>query len=166
MPCLISSIYEEIDRKKDEFEELFKEVRSIKKAVERELSQGPGDEDILLEEYFSDEDEAGDAVEEGEEAALALDAQPTEADMVWLSAVQAAVCHSQESGPLSCRSQEDETGPLSCHAHEEGPNAGPKGNTVSDSIPVRQSPDFKSTEGWDIHCQSRQSDSCHGENLA
>ena len=57
----------EIDRNKDEFEELFKEVKSIKKAVERELSQGPGDEDILLEEYFSDEDEAGDDVEADDE---------------------------------------------------------------------------------------------------
>ena len=57
----------EIDRNKDEFEELFKEVKSIKKAVERELSQGPGDEDILLDEYFSDEDEAGDDVEQAEE---------------------------------------------------------------------------------------------------
>ena len=57
----------EIDRNKDEFEELFKEVKSIKKAVERELSQGPGDEDILLDEYFSDEDEARDDVEQDEE---------------------------------------------------------------------------------------------------
>ena len=57
----------EIDRNKDEFEELFKEVRSIKKAVERELSQGPGDEDILLEEYFSDDEGGDDVGEEGEE---------------------------------------------------------------------------------------------------
>ena len=57
----------EYDKNKDDFEELFKEVKSIKKAVERELSQGPGDEDILLEEYFSDDERDGDDFEEEEE---------------------------------------------------------------------------------------------------
>ena len=58
----------EVEKNKDEFEELFKEVKSIKKAVERELSQGPGDEDILVEEYFSDEDgDVDDLDEEAEE---------------------------------------------------------------------------------------------------
>ena len=57
----------EVDKNKDEFEELFKEVKSIKKAVEREISQGPGDEDILLEEYFSDEEEDGDNLDGVEE---------------------------------------------------------------------------------------------------
>jgi len=40
----------------DEFNKLFKEVKWIKKAVDRELSQGGDDEDVLLEDYESDEE--------------------------------------------------------------------------------------------------------------
>ena len=57
----------EVDLNKDEFEELFKEVKSIQKAVKRELAQGHGDEEILLEEYFSDEETTEDNFEEEEE---------------------------------------------------------------------------------------------------
>ena len=48
----------DIEQTKDEFNELFKEVKWMQKAAQREISQGAGDEDILVEEYFSDE-EAG-----------------------------------------------------------------------------------------------------------
>jgi len=46
----------DIEQNKDEFNELFKEMKWMKKAVQREMSQGAGDEDILVEEYFSDEE--------------------------------------------------------------------------------------------------------------
>ena len=54
----------EMEQNKDEFNELFKEVQWMKKAVERELSQGVGDEDILVEEYFSDDEKVTDDLEE------------------------------------------------------------------------------------------------------
>ena len=57
----------EIDKNKDEFDELFKEVKSIQKAVKRELAQGHGDEDILLEEYNSDEEAVEEEFDEEEE---------------------------------------------------------------------------------------------------
>ena len=56
----------DIEQNKDEFNELFKEVKWMQKAVQREMSQGSGDEDILVEEYFSDE-EADDDFEVDEE---------------------------------------------------------------------------------------------------
>eukprot|EP00092_Neocalanus_flemingeri_P099279 GFUD01126656.1.p2 GENE.GFUD01126656.1~~GFUD01126656.1.p2 ORF type:complete len:436 (+),score=142.32 GFUD01126656.1:233-1540(+) len=56
----------DIEQNKDEFNELFKEVKWMQKAVQRELSQGAGDEDILVEEYFSDE-EVDDDYEADEE---------------------------------------------------------------------------------------------------
>ena len=57
----------EIDQNKDEFDELFKEVKSIQKAVKRELAQGHEDEDILLEEYQSDDENIKDALDDEEE---------------------------------------------------------------------------------------------------
>ena len=57
----------DIDQNKDEFDELFKEVKSIQKAVRRELAQGNEDEEILLEEYQSDEEDVKDDFEEDEE---------------------------------------------------------------------------------------------------
>jgi len=56
----------DIDQNKDEFNELFKEVKWIQKAAQREMSQGGGDEDILVEEYLSDE-EVDDEFEADEE---------------------------------------------------------------------------------------------------
>ena len=47
----------EVDKNYDEFDELFQEMKWIQKAVRREVVQGAGDEDILVDEYFSDDDE-------------------------------------------------------------------------------------------------------------
>ena len=47
----------EIEQNKDEFNELFKEVQWMKKAAQKEMNQGPGDEDILVDEYLSDEEQ-------------------------------------------------------------------------------------------------------------
>ena len=57
----------ELEQNKDEFNELFKEVKWMKKAAERELSQGLEDQDILVEEYFSDDERVNDDLEEEEE---------------------------------------------------------------------------------------------------
>jgi len=57
----------DVDKNKDEFDELFKEMKWIQKAVNREVVQGSGDEDILVEEYFSDEEEEKDFNAEEEE---------------------------------------------------------------------------------------------------
>ena len=57
----------EVEQNKDEFDELFKEAKSIQKAVKRELAQGHEDEEILLEEYMSDEETNEDDFEEDEE---------------------------------------------------------------------------------------------------
>ena len=57
----------EMEQNKDEFNELFKEVQWMKKAAERELSQGLEDQDILVEEYFSDDEKVNDDLEEEED---------------------------------------------------------------------------------------------------
>ena len=143
------------------------EQRTAAAASDLEQGRSPVEEEGHEVDGDEEDEELGSAVEEGEEAALALDAPATEADMAWVSVVQAAVGHSQETGPLPCHSREEETSPVPCLSQEDRSNIGePKGNQVSDSFPMRQSPDFTSTEGWDIHCQSRQSDSCYGDNLA
>ena len=54
----------EVEQNKDEFEELFKEVKWMKRKAEQELSQGGGDEDILVEEYLSDQGEEEEEEEE------------------------------------------------------------------------------------------------------
>jgi len=50
---------------RDECTELLREAKWMQKAVQRELSQGAGDEDILVEEYFSEEEDQQE--EEAEE---------------------------------------------------------------------------------------------------
>jgi len=57
----------EMEQNKDEFNELFKEVQWMKKEAERELSQGLEDQDILVEEYFSDDEKENDLDLEEEE---------------------------------------------------------------------------------------------------
>ncbi|KAM9426110.1 coiled-coil domain-containing protein 149-like isoform 3-T3 [Pholidichthys leucotaenia] len=100
-----------------------------------------------------DDEEIGSTVEEGEEAALALDAPPTESDLKWLSIKQASVNHS-EVGHLSRES------PDNCF------NNVPKEEEASVSPPESHSAAVSRTAEWDIHCSSAQSDSCHSDNLA
>ena len=59
-----------IEHNKDEFDELFKEMKWIQKAVQKEISQGAGDDDLLVDEYVSDDDEArgGNMEEEDEDS--------------------------------------------------------------------------------------------------
>lgn len=102
----------------------------------------------------AEDEELGSTVEEGEEAALALDAPITESDLSWLPIQQASVDQSEGEHHL-CRPQDDEG---SDHLAEH----------VEDSVsdPESQGTGVSGTEGWGIHCGSAQSDTCHSDNLA
>ncbi|KAM4611508.1 coiled-coil domain-containing protein 149-A [Polymixia lowei] len=117
------------------------ELEEGRSPVEEEGHEVEGDED----------EELGSTVEEGEEAALALDAPPTEtgSDIPWLPVVQA----SGEVGHLLCQSQDEGSNSIS-------------GTEASNSIPLCQASELSSTEGWDIHCQSGLIDASRSDNLA
>lgn len=106
-----------------------------------------------IEGVDDDDEELGSTVEEGEEAALALDAPQTESDLQWLSIKQASVSHS-EVGQRPCESQNSESDNVP--EHEE----------ASVSAPESQAAEVSSTREWDVQCPSAQSDSCHSDNLA
>ena len=44
----------------DEFNQLFKEVKWMKKALSNQMNEEGGDEDILLEDYASDQENDGE----------------------------------------------------------------------------------------------------------
>lgn len=121
--------------------------------IELEKGRSPVEEAGHEVEGVDDDEELGSTVEEGEEAALALDVPPTESDLQWLSIKQASVSHS-EAGHLPCESQNDESKNVPEH---EG---------ASVSIPESQAAEVSSTGEWDVQCPSAQSDSCHSDNLA
>ncbi|XP_071397313.1 coiled-coil domain-containing protein 149-A [Centroberyx affinis] len=122
-------------------------------ALELEEGRSPVEEAGHEVEGVEDE-ELGSTVEEGEEAALALDVPPTESDLPWLPVAQASVDPAREVGHLPRQSQ------------DESSNSVPAPSDASDPVPLCQAPDLSSTEKWDIHCRSGQSDTCHSDNLA
>ncbi|KAM7377410.1 hypothetical protein PAMA_013950 [Pampus argenteus] len=111
-------------------------------ALEIEEGRSPVEEAGHEVEGVEDE-ELGSTVEEGEEAALALDAPRSESDLSWLSIQQAAVDYS-EVDHLPCKPQDDGSSNVAGH--------------VEESIPESPNTDAMSTENWDVHCQSAQSD--------
>ncbi|XP_030578522.1 coiled-coil domain-containing protein 149-A isoform X1 [Archocentrus centrarchus] len=121
--------------------------------IELEKGRSPVEEAGHEVEGVDDDEELGSTVEEGEEAALALDVPPTESDLQWLSIKQASVSHA-EAGHLPCESQNDES--KNVPEHEE----------ASVSVPESQAAEVSSTGEWDVQCPSAQSDSCHSDNLA
>lgn len=121
--------------------------------AELEKGRSPVEEAGHEIEGVDDDEELGSTVEEGEEAALALDVPPTESDLQWLSIKQASVSHS-EAGHLPCESQNDESENV------------PEHEDASVSIPESQAAEVSSTGEWDVQCPSAQSDSCHSDNLA
>ncbi|XP_022051887.1 coiled-coil domain-containing protein 149-A isoform X1 [Acanthochromis polyacanthus] len=121
-------------------------------AAELEEGRSPVEEAGHEVEGVEDE-ELGSTVEEGEEAALALDAPPTESDLHWLSIEKATVNHA-EVGHWPCESQDN--GSDDVPEHEEG----------SVSIPESQAAEVSSTGEWDIHCLSAQTDTRPDDNLA
>ncbi|XP_056225523.1 coiled-coil domain-containing protein 149-A isoform X2 [Seriola aureovittata] len=94
-----------------------------------------------------EDEELGSTVEEGEEAALALDVLPTESDLPWLPIKQVSVDHS-EVGHQSCETQDNESNNVPEHVE------------VSMSIPENQGTGVSSTG------ERAQSDTCHSDNLA
>lgn len=122
-------------------------------AVELEEGRSPVEEAGREVEGVEDE-ELGSTVEEGEEAALALDVPPTESDLPWLPVVQESVVHTQDAGHVPCKSQ------------DKGSNNIPGPEEASDSIALHPASDCSTTEEWDIHCRSGQSGTCHNDNLA
>uniref|UniRef100_A0A3Q3A7Z0 Coiled-coil domain containing 149a n=1 Tax=Kryptolebias marmoratus TaxID=37003 RepID=A0A3Q3A7Z0_KRYMA len=99
-------------------------------------------EEAGREEEGDEDEELGSNVEEGEEAALALDARPAE----WISMEQPAA-RRPETGHLSCQ---DGLG------HDEASISAPKSRAAEGS---------NDTE-WDLHCPPAQRDTRQSDNLA
>ncbi|XP_014861598.1 PREDICTED: coiled-coil domain-containing protein 149 isoform X3 [Poecilia mexicana] len=93
-------------------------------------------EEAGREEEGAEDEEPGSSVEEGEEAALALDLRLTESKLQWLSIAQTSVRYSE----VSCQDRESND----ALEHEE----------ASASIPKSQPTEGQSNTEWDIHCPS------------
>ncbi|XP_029382107.1 coiled-coil domain-containing protein 149-A isoform X2 [Echeneis naucrates] len=91
-------------------------------------------------------EELGCTVEEGEEAALALDILPTESEPPWLPIEQASANHSE----VECQSCETQDSDSNIPEHVEA------------SLSVLEQ------QGTEVTCtvESAQSDSCHSDNVA
>ncbi|XP_039997442.1 coiled-coil domain-containing protein 149-A isoform X2 [Xiphias gladius] len=120
--------------------------------LELEEGRSPVEEAGHEAEGVEDE-ELGSMVEEGEEAALALDVPPTKYDFPWLPLKQASVDH-LEVGHQACNSQDNES--TNVPERVEG----------SISVPENQATEVSTTGQWDIHRRSEQSDTCRSDNLA
>ncbi|KAM6909435.1 coiled-coil domain-containing protein 149-like [Xenentodon cancila] len=119
---------------------------SVSLAHDPELEDGQSPvEETGREAEGVDDEELGSTVEEGEEAALALDAPPTESELQWLSIERASVCHS-EVDHLSCL--------------DSGSNDAQEREEASASISKSHATEESSTTEWDGHCPSTQTDTC------
>lgn len=118
-------------------------------ALQLEEGRSPVEEAGHEVEGVEDE-ELGSTVEEGEEAALALDAPLTESDLSWLPIKQTSVDQSE----------------VGHHLEDGGSNNLPERVEASVSVPVNQATEVSGTKEWDIHCRSAQSDTCQSDNLA
>ncbi|XP_043953307.1 coiled-coil domain-containing protein 149-A isoform X2 [Gambusia affinis] len=111
------------------------EIMTLRDDSEPEDERSPVEEAGREEEGAEDE-ELGSSVEEGEEAALALDLRLTETKLQWLSIAQTSVRYSE----VSCQDRESND----ALEHEE----------TSASIPKSQATEGQSNTEWDIHCPS------------
>ncbi|XP_014886484.1 coiled-coil domain-containing protein 149-A isoform X4 [Poecilia latipinna] len=111
------------------------EIVTLRDDPEPEDERSPVEEAGREEEGAEDE-ELGSSVEEGEEAALALDLRLTESKLQWLSIAQTSVRYSE----VSCQDRESND----ALEHEE----------ASASIPKSQATEGQSNTEWDIHCPS------------
>ncbi|XP_036002429.1 coiled-coil domain-containing protein 149-A isoform X1 [Fundulus heteroclitus] len=109
------------------------EIVTARGDPEPEDGRSPVEEAGREEEGVEDE-ELGSSVEEGEEAALALDLRPTESRMQWLSIAQASVGYPE----LPCQDSESND----ALEHEE----------ASAPIPKSQATEGPSNTEWDVHC--------------
>ncbi|XP_019950934.2 coiled-coil domain-containing protein 149-like isoform X2 [Paralichthys olivaceus] len=97
-----------------------------------------------------EDEELESTVEEGEEAALALDVPPTGSDLPCLPIKQASVDNSDVAHQ--------------CHETQESNNI-PEHVKASISAPEDQDTEVSSTVEWDIHCWAAQGDTSHRDNL-
>ncbi|XP_055359582.1 coiled-coil domain-containing protein 149 isoform X2 [Betta splendens] len=96
-----------------------------------------------------EDEELGSGVEEGEEAALALDAPPAHADLPWLPVERASVDRSEVG-----------------HRVEEGGSNTDSPARGEATVSEDQAAEDSGAGEWDIDCGSAQTDACHTENLA
>ena len=98
-----------------------------------------------------EDEELGSTVEEGEEAALALDVQLTQSELQWLSIERASTSLPEMNHP-ACK----DSGSNGEHEHVE----------ASESPPESEAAEESSSAEWGIRCPSAQSDTCQSDNLA
>lgn len=115
-------------------------------ALQLEGGRSPVEEAGHEEEGVEDE-ELGSTVEEGEEAALALDATLTESDLSWLPIKRASVDQSEVS-----------------HHVEVGGSNSDSPVRAEASVSEKRATEDSGAGEWDIHCGSAQTDACHTEN--
>ncbi|KAG7497257.1 hypothetical protein JOB18_034341 [Solea senegalensis] len=109
-------------------------------AGEMEEERSPVEEAGHEVEGIEDE-EIGCTVEEGEEAALALDAPPNESDFSWLMNTQASTDHLEVGGQY-------------CQTQDHDSNNAPELEKASIPTPEKGAEEVSSTLEWDIHCPS------------
>ncbi|XP_076581340.1 coiled-coil domain-containing protein 149-A isoform X1 [Chaetodon auriga] len=109
-------------------------------ALELEEGRSPVEEAGHEVEGVEDE-ELGSTVEEGEEAALALNVPSTESDLPWPPIKRASVDHSE-----AVRQPRE--------PQDDGSSNAPEHVETSISGPENQTTEVSSTEEWDVHCQS------------
>ncbi|XP_038130276.1 coiled-coil domain-containing protein 149-like isoform X2 [Cyprinodon tularosa] len=134
-PALLSSLDPFAGVETDGIDGREGEIVTLRDDPELEAGRSPVEEAGREEEGVEDE-ELGSSVEEGEEAAVALDLRPTESKLQWLSITQTSVCYSE----VPCQDSESND----ALEHEED----------SASTPKSQATDGSSNTEWDIHCSS------------
>lgn len=100
-----------------------------------------------------EDEELASTVEEGEEAALALDVPPAESNPLWPSIKPASVSHLEEVH-------------LPCESQHGGSDNVPEYEEASGSIPEIGATEVSSRGEWDIHCPSAETETCQSDNLA
>ncbi|XP_055012473.1 coiled-coil domain-containing protein 149-A [Boleophthalmus pectinirostris] len=135
-----------------------------------DLAEGRSPVEEAGHEEEADDEELCSTVEEGEEAALALDAPPSEPDLSWLSIRPSSGDHcTVHHVNGSNQDHESDHGSYQDPESNHEPQSPPEPVTCvqsSESAPERQSADVSNAANWDIQTGSAQTDTCHAENLA
>ncbi|XP_034020348.1 coiled-coil domain-containing protein 149-A isoform X2 [Thalassophryne amazonica] len=121
-------------------------------ALEQEEEERSPVEEAGHEVEGAENEELGSTVEEGEEAALALDAPTSETNFHRLPLRQISDSHFEVSRLLCAPLDEDAS-----NVPEQT-----ESSKLSPEFPVT---DTSGTQDWDIHCQSAPKDTCHNDSL-
>ncbi|CAG5929292.1 unnamed protein product [Menidia menidia] len=127
-----------------------REIVALEDDPELEDGNSPVEEAGHEVEGVEDE-EIGSTIEEGEEAALALDVPLTQSELQWLS-LEKASASLPEVGHIACQ--------------DNGSNGEQTHQEASKSLSKNKEADGSSSTEWDIHCPSARSDTCQNDNLA